>query len=707
MSTFDGLVKEFPTIRIDYFRNHPDKPPPHVCFLSHVHSDHLLGLESLNMPFVYCSSATRRLLLRIEKYPHRINFAKGILETRKQHYRHLKRVLRALPLYTATELELGTRSRIQVTLIDANHCPGAVMFLIQDNSKAILYTGDVRAEPWWVDSLVQNPFLLPFACSLKQLDCIYLDTTFSTHDNAYRHFPTKAEGLKELLTKVGEFPKDTTFYFRAWTLGYEQVWAALSSALTCRIHVDDYQLSLFSGINEDGHDGYSMFEGPSLMGYPVGNEYAPGSLTRNSETRLHSCEPGLPCHSKLKKGNVVYITPIISRLEDGTELLELGAGGGFGDLQQSSCLELPDAETLEAFLELCKEELGKDPDSEKIRELIDAARKSRLDRISLEDLQLRTLEELPLKQFAHLLSKVSSDNSGSRKPQIHAHSKSDRVIHFPFSRHSSYEELRHLVSLFRPRDVCPCTVDLETWSEDISMQSLFGDLCTAAVFYHDRETAARAKELQQQRAGRKNLKRKLPEDTQETAEDTQSQQDVYQSARASLQKSDESDGPHSRMEIDVTTSQDNSLSQSPLQSLGSAVTLPAQNKHLDATDARVRTSFRSLNKGLDLIGGSSGSIPQTSSAVAESQHSLTTSVFDSHSPPPRSIVGSSSPLVNDLDEQAYDEAERLNREAHAVRRKYAHQAARRALWSNESGHWDDLNLRSVGRSRHSVAEVEL
>jgi phosphoribosyl 1,2-cyclic phosphodiesterase len=61
MSTFDGIVSEFPDIRIDYFRNSPNHPPPLACFLSHVHSDHLQGLESLKAPFVYCSPATKEV----------------------------------------------------------------------------------------------------------------------------------------------------------------------------------------------------------------------------------------------------------------------------------------------------------------------------------------------------------------------------------------------------------------------------------------------------------------------------------------------------------------------------------------------------------------------------------------------------------------------------------------------------------------------
>lgn len=35
----------------------------------------------------------KQLLLRIEKYPHRMNFNKGILESRRLHYEHLYKLL--------------------------------------------------------------------------------------------------------------------------------------------------------------------------------------------------------------------------------------------------------------------------------------------------------------------------------------------------------------------------------------------------------------------------------------------------------------------------------------------------------------------------------------------------------------------------------------------------------------------------------------
>jgi DNA cross-link repair 1C protein len=56
-------------------------------------------------------------------------------------------------------------------------------FLIEGSKGAVLYTGDFRAEPWFLESLTRNPFLqhclAPNEVSggiLRTLEAIYLDT---------------------------------------------------------------------------------------------------------------------------------------------------------------------------------------------------------------------------------------------------------------------------------------------------------------------------------------------------------------------------------------------------------------------------------------------------------------------------------------------------------------------------------------------------
>jgi DNA cross-link repair 1C protein len=665
MSTFDGLVKEFPTIRVDYFRNYPDKPAPTALFLSHVHSDHLLGLESVKMPFIYCSGTTKRILLKMEKYPHRINFAKGILEKRRQHYQHLKTILRAIPLDTATEVELGPKSTVQVTLVDANHCPGAVMFLIEGGGKAILYTGDVRAEAWWVNSIVQNPIILPYTCGLQRLDCIYLDTTFATHDEPYREFPTKADGLKELLQNVSRCPPDTIFYFRAWTLGYEQVWLALSNFLQSQVHVNRYQYGLFRDPNDK--------ECAALTGFALGNREHPGCLTVDESARIHSCEPGLSCHTEIKKQkNVVWISPIVSRLKDGTEIRELGAGGGWKDLYPTSQLKLEDSITLPTLLN----HLASAATSEDIKAMLMQAvghfksmRHFALTLDTTDGVKLQDDDTIKLQEVAALLSKRFS-KPASAISQRKAPSRDNGAvptttdtIHFPFSRHSSYGELRHLVGTFRPKDVCPCTVELETWSEEVSMEALFGDLCSNHTFHYDEITRELVAEVMQRKGlsfgGRK--KRKW-DDEEDDSQMTKSEDSRYQD-------------PSSPVVF---------AAPAEARSSGSQNLPPALERGHEAGEA----------------------LPSTSSGMAGGDWSegldsqpLSSSAFESQ------VDGHGEPGNREFEDDRHDRSSTsLDRKQS---RMAAYNAARVALKTGDLTEWDAIPLSGAGHANHTEHEIEL
>ncbi|KAK6496791.1 hypothetical protein TWF481_001779 [Arthrobotrys musiformis] len=89
----------FVLLPVDYFRKVDGAEPSLANFLSHIHSeaaltvdgrDHLTGLagKSYRAPFIYCSAATKQLLLKLERRLHRFNYAKKLVESHEYSYLH-------------------------------------------------------------------------------------------------------------------------------------------------------------------------------------------------------------------------------------------------------------------------------------------------------------------------------------------------------------------------------------------------------------------------------------------------------------------------------------------------------------------------------------------------------------------------------------------------------------------------------------------
>ncbi|CAK3950547.1 Hypothetical predicted protein [Lecanosticta acicola] len=544
MSTFDGVVPEFVDIRIDRFLKSQSARPPLATFLSHVHTDHLVGLDAYRSPFIYCSAATKEILLKLEKYPDRMNFANGILEKRIRRFEHLKTVLRAIPLETPTTIDLALGQSIRVTLFDANHCVGAVMFLIEGDGKAILYTGDIRSEAWWVNNLIRNPVLLPYVTStdqppLKRLDKIYLDTTFASKVSRYHQFPSKASGTMELLRKVSQYPKDTVFYLHAWTFGYEEVMHSLAAFLGSRIHVDRYKYGVYKSLRQS--DESKATEAFSLIGTQVGNVYHRGCLTteQNDQCRIHSCEKGTACDIWQKP--FVRITPIVSRLPNGQEMGEVGAGGGQNDLTRQVSLDVSNGAVYGFLMKLCFSELKQQPQlRDKVLQMLNDTTEGSEDAaiitIDLADVIGQRSDhegssspesgnssgQVPLRSIVLALAKRAASIAApatGMEPTV-TEQGLPKQITFPFSRHSSYSELCLLIGAFRPKDIHPCTVDEQNWHSTHSMSHLFGHLYdTVATFGHDqlmlqRQAAAEDKD----RADARSPSQTPPRDTQEFEE---------------------------------------------------------------------------------------------------------------------------------------------------------------------------------------------
>jgi Cft2 family RNA processing exonuclease len=68
------------------------------------------------------------------------------------------------------------------TKLDANHCPGAVMFLFQVGQRHILHKGDFR---WNCDRMYAS--LKDFIALKIRLDDLFLDTTYCNKKITYQH----------------------------------------------------------------------------------------------------------------------------------------------------------------------------------------------------------------------------------------------------------------------------------------------------------------------------------------------------------------------------------------------------------------------------------------------------------------------------------------------------------------------------------------
>ncbi len=162
---------------------------------------------------------------------------------------------------------------------------------------------------------------------------------------------------------------------------YEDVWMALSKALKSpvsnddqtpiaqtfdlkdliwdnyfQIHVDSYKMRLYQALRGDAigtkeHPGpFISHEGPTLSGYTCANSAQSGCLTLDQNVRLHSCEKGMSCQGV--DGKTVWIRPIITRTSSGTEIGEIGVGGGAGDLRQCPELELGTYNDVKQLMEM-------------------------------------------------------------------------------------------------------------------------------------------------------------------------------------------------------------------------------------------------------------------------------------------------------------------------------------------------------------------
>lgn len=173
-------------------------------FLSHFHSDHYGGItkrwcseRTLDSKIIYCSPITSRLLtLRFK-----VNLA--FIYELPPDTRHLVYSYdEAIP--HGTLLSTGNSPGLYVTAIDANHCPGAIIFLFESValngvSTYYLHCGDFRINR----AMIDHPALQPFHCGqLKALEKVYLDTTYMSPKYNFPKQEVVCEAVADMFEKL-------------------------------------------------------------------------------------------------------------------------------------------------------------------------------------------------------------------------------------------------------------------------------------------------------------------------------------------------------------------------------------------------------------------------------------------------------------------------------------------------------------------------
>lgn len=216
-----GCVIPRTPIAVDFWKRR-NTPQAKLFFLSHMHSDHTEGLSSSWNQKIYCSEITKSLA--IDKF--NINPS----------------LIFSIPVGQSTILnldEIGVE-KLTVTLIDANHCPGAVMFLFEGYFGRILYTGDFRYFEGMLDisPLDSHPII----------NTLFLDNTYC--DPAC-DFPTRAEATLMILDILRRHPSED-IVFGMNTLGKEDLLYKIALVLGVHIVVDKYryQTTKLLGYNE-------------------------------------------------------------------------------------------------------------------------------------------------------------------------------------------------------------------------------------------------------------------------------------------------------------------------------------------------------------------------------------------------------------------------------------------------------------------------
>ncbi|XP_064615380.1 DNA cross-link repair 1A protein-like [Liolophura sinensis] len=173
-------------------------------FLSHFHYDHYRGLAKSFKHPIYCSKITGNLV-RSKLYV-------------QPEYIH------TIPLDTPTVI-----CGVEVTFMEANHCPGSVLILFKlKDGTNLLHTGDFRAHRSMEEysPIVKN-----------KIHTLYLDTTYCDPTYTFAEQQEVIDVAVSLVMDAMSKNPNTLVVCGSYTIGKERVFTAIAKALDCKIAV--------------------------------------------------------------------------------------------------------------------------------------------------------------------------------------------------------------------------------------------------------------------------------------------------------------------------------------------------------------------------------------------------------------------------------------------------------------------------------------
>lgn len=159
-------------------------------FLTHLHADHTNGLSpTWKRGPLFCSRITAKLFPF--KFPGFKLSLLRVLEIGQWH---------SISLVSPTT---GSGTTVDVMAFDAQHCPGAVMYLFRGEFGCMLFTGDFRWEPTSTRAQIGRSMLLN-AIGNDKVDILYLDNTYC---NPSYSFPSREVAAKQVVDVIASHPK--------------------------------------------------------------------------------------------------------------------------------------------------------------------------------------------------------------------------------------------------------------------------------------------------------------------------------------------------------------------------------------------------------------------------------------------------------------------------------------------------------------------